>query len=134
MVIASAVVEGRRGRLGLPASFATLFLFSVRLLTVCLAIILTHYQFSLVPAVDDRKNTMKFWQRLSRSVRTLRENKFQENIVINELTNQIYTQLITLYSSSCLGQETAKGPCVSRVKLSPTRLSTTHRGGNYVSV
>ena len=36
--------------------------------------------------------------------------------------------LITFYSPSCLGQETAKGPFGLRVKLPPTHLSTTHDG------
>ena len=37
--------------------------------------------------------------------------------------------VITFYSPSCLGQETAKGPFGLRVKLPPAHLSTTHGGG-----
>ena len=36
--------------------------------------------------------------------------------------------VITFYSPSCLGQETAKGPFGLRVKLRPAHLSTTHDG------
>ena len=36
--------------------------------------------------------------------------------------------VITFYSPSCFGQDTAKGPCGLRVKLPPA-LSTTHDGG-----
>ena len=42
--------------------------------------------------------------------------------------------VITFYSPSCLGQETAKGPCGLRVKLPPARLSTTHGGGFTLSL
>ena len=41
---------------------------------------------------------------------------------------------ITFYSSSCLGQETAKGPFRLRVKLPPAHLSTTHGGGFILSL
>ena len=37
--------------------------------------------------------------------------------------------VITFYSPSCLGQETAKGPFGLRVKLPPALLSTTYNGG-----
>ena len=37
--------------------------------------------------------------------------------------------IITFYSSSCLGQETAKEPFGLRVKLPPAHLSTTHGVG-----
>ena len=37
--------------------------------------------------------------------------------------------VITSYSPSCLGQETAKGPFGLRVKLPPAHLFTTHGGG-----
>ena len=37
--------------------------------------------------------------------------------------------VITFYSPSCLGQETAKGPFGLRVKLPPAHLSTTNGGG-----
>ena len=37
--------------------------------------------------------------------------------------------VITFYSPSCLGQETAKGSFGLRVKLPPAHLSTTHDGG-----
>ena len=36
--------------------------------------------------------------------------------------------VITFYSPSCLGQETAKGPFGLQVKLPPAHLSTTHSG------
>ena len=38
--------------------------------------------------------------------------------------------VITFYSPSCLGQETAKGPSGLRVKLPPAHMSTT-RGGDF---
>ena len=41
--------------------------------------------------------------------------------------------VITFYSPSCLGQETAKGPFGLRVKLPPAHLSTTHGGGFTLS-
>ena len=47
------------------------------------------------------------------------DEKFWDIIVI----------VITFYSPSCLGQETAKGPFGLRVKLPPAHLSTTHGGG-----
>ena len=37
----------------------------------------------------------------------------------------IFVKLVTFYSPSCLGQETAKGPFGLRVKLPPPSLSTT---------
>ena len=42
--------------------------------------------------------------------------------------------VITFYSRSCLGQETAKGPFGLRVKLPPAHLSTTHRGAFTLSL
>ena len=42
--------------------------------------------------------------------------------------------LITFYSPSCLGQETAKGPYGLRVKLPPAHLLTTHGGGFTMSL
>ena len=42
--------------------------------------------------------------------------------------------VITFYSPSCLGQETAKGPFGLRVKLPPAHLSTTHDGGFTLSL
>ena len=42
--------------------------------------------------------------------------------------------VITFYSPSCLGQETAKGPFGLRVKLPPAHLSTTHGGGFILSL
>ena len=42
--------------------------------------------------------------------------------------------VITFYSPSCLGQETAKGPFGLRVKLPPAHLSTTHEGGFTLSL
>ena len=42
--------------------------------------------------------------------------------------------VITFYSPSCLGQETAKGPFGLRVKLPPAHLSTTHGGGFTLSL
>ena len=42
--------------------------------------------------------------------------------------------VITFYSPSCLGQETAKGPFGLRVKLPPGHLSTTHDGGFTLSL
>ena len=42
--------------------------------------------------------------------------------------------VITFYSPSCLGQETAKGPFGLRVKLPPGHLSTTHGGGFTLSL
>ena len=42
--------------------------------------------------------------------------------------------VITFYSPSCLGQETAKGPFGHRVKLPPAHLSTTHGGGFMLSL
>ena len=41
-----------------------------------------------------------------------------------------YCSLITFYSPSCLGQETAKGPFGLRVKLPPAHLSIAH-GGSF---
>ena len=41
--------------------------------------------------------------------------------------------VITFYSPSCLGLETAKGPFGLRVKLPPAQLSTTHGGGFTLS-
>ena len=41
--------------------------------------------------------------------------------------------VITFYSPSCLGQETAKGPFGLRVKLPPAHLSTTHDGSFTLS-
>ena len=41
--------------------------------------------------------------------------------------------VITFYSPSCLGQETAKGPFGLPVKLPPAHLSTTHGGGFTLS-
>ena len=42
--------------------------------------------------------------------------------------------VITFYSPSCLGQETAKGPFDLRVKLPAAHLSTTHGGGFTLSL
>ena len=42
--------------------------------------------------------------------------------------------VITFYSPSCLGQETAKGSFGLRVKLPPAHLSTTHGGGFTLSL
>ena len=42
--------------------------------------------------------------------------------------------VITFYSPSCLGQETAKWPFGLRVKLPPAHLSTTHGGGFTLSL
>ena len=42
--------------------------------------------------------------------------------------------VITFYSPSCLGQETAKGPFGLRVKLPPAHLSITHGGGFTLSL
>ena len=42
--------------------------------------------------------------------------------------------VITFYSPSCFGQETAKGPFGLRVKLPPAHLSTTHGGGFTLSL
>ena len=42
--------------------------------------------------------------------------------------------VITFYSPSCLGQETAKGPFGLRVKLPTAHLSTTHGGGFTLSL
>ena len=42
--------------------------------------------------------------------------------------------VITFYSTSCLGQETVKGPFGLRVKLPPAHLSTTHGGGFTLSL
>ena len=42
---------------------------------------------------------------------------------------KMYVIVITFYSPSCLGQETAKGPFGLQVKLPPAHLSTTHTGG-----
>ena len=42
--------------------------------------------------------------------------------------------VITFYSPSCLGQETAKGPFGLRVNLPPANLSTTHGGGFTLSL
>ena len=41
--------------------------------------------------------------------------------------------VITFYSPSCLGLETANGPFRVRVKLPPALLSTTHGGGFSLS-
>ena len=41
--------------------------------------------------------------------------------------------VITFYSPSCLGQETAKGPFGLRVKLSPAHLATIHSEGFTLS-
>ena len=45
-----------------------------------------------------------------------------------------YVIVITFYSPSCLGQETAKGPFGLRVKLPPAHLSTTLGGGFTLSL
>ena len=42
--------------------------------------------------------------------------------------------VITFYSPSCLGQETAMGPFGLRVKLPPVHLTTTHGGGFTLSL
>ena len=42
--------------------------------------------------------------------------------------------VITFYSPSCLGQETAKESFSLRVKLPPAHLSTTHGGGFTLSL
>ena len=42
--------------------------------------------------------------------------------------------VITFYSPSCLGQETAKGAFGLLVKLPPAHLSTTHGGGFTLSL
>ena len=51
--------------------------------------------------------------------------------ICSELRKQVkvIVIVITFYSPSCLGQETAKGPFGLRVKLPPAHLSTTHGGG-----
>ena len=63
-------------------------------------------------------------QRFSKGIRQRLENCNCNYIVI----------VITFYSPSCLGQETAKGPFGLRVKLSPAHLSTTHSGGFKLSL
>ena len=42
---------------------------------------------------------------------------------------RVIVNVITFYSPSCLGQETAKGPFGLRVKQPPAHLSATHGGG-----
>ena len=61
---------------------------------------------------------------------------------INRIANTISKSIlqicnkfvITFYSPSCLGQETAKGSFGLRVKLPPAHLSTTHDGGFTLSL
>ena len=54
--------------------------------------------------------------------------------IVRNLTTLIIVIVITFYSPSCLGQETAKGPFGLRVKLPPAHLSTTHGGGFTLSL
>ena len=65
-----------------------------------------------------------------RKLRYLFYKKFQRR-TSNTMFNILQLQLvvITFYSPSWLGQETAKGPFGLRVKLQPAHLSTTHGGG-----
>ena len=51
-----------------------------------------------------------------------------------QLLLQLLIIVITFYSPSCLGQETAKGPFDLRVKLPPAHQSTTHGGGFTLSL
>ena len=44
-----------------------------------------------------------------------------------------YVIVITSYSLSCIGQETAKEPCGLRVKPPPAHLSTAHAEGFTLS-
>ena len=53
---------------------------------------------------------------------------------LNWLHGPVIVIVITLYSPSCLGQETAKGPFGLRVKLPPAHLSTTHDGSFTLSL
>ena len=41
-------------------------------------------------------------------------------------SRKLIFQILSFYSPSCLGQETAKGPFGFRVKLPPAHMSTTH--------
>ena len=59
---------------------------------------------------------------------TLRSKKDQQSLQEKAVTKTNII-VITFYSPSCLGQETAKGPFGLRVKLPPAHLSTTHGGG-----
>ena len=52
----------------------------------------------------------------------------------NYLLGSVAQIVITFYSPSCLGKETAKGPFGLRVKLPPAHLSTTHDGGFTLSL
>ena len=49
-------------------------------------------------------------------------------------TTQTALIVITFYSPSCIGQETAKGPFGFQVKRPPAHLSTTHDGGFTLSL
>ena len=56
----------------------------------------------------------------------------EENVKLYHVATIVI--VITFYSPSCLGQETAKWPFGLRVKLPPAHLSTTHDGGFTLSL
>ena len=56
------------------------------------------------------------------------------NLAFQLIVIDVIVIVITFYSPSCLGQETAKGPFGLRVKLPPAHLSTTHDGGFTLSL
>ena len=58
----------------------------------------------------------------------LQSRKFCGDLNLN------FVIVITFYSPSCLGQETAKGRFGLRVKLPPAHLSTTQGGGFTLSL
>ena len=55
---------------------------------------------------------------------------FKEQQLASHLSQVPHVIVITFYSPSCHGQETAKGGFGLRVKLPPAHLSTTH-GGDF---
>ena len=63
------------------------------------------------------------------------EKHFLKNVIYQLLQQRASIVIvITFYSPSCLGQETAKGPFGLRVKLPPVHLSTTQGGGFTLSL
>ena len=71
---------------------------------------------------------MYIWQKLHFPKNLFARIYTCQNVHLPKITfsRKLIFQILSFYSPSCLGQETAKGPFGLRVKLPPAHLSTTH--------
>ena len=69
-----------------------------------------------------------------KQTRTILINPTNTRAQILNVQHLLIVIVITFYSPSCSGQETAEGPLGLRVKRPPAHLSTTHGGGFMLSL